>query len=275
MFVRYKNFWFRVIASLLAAHFIVLFGVVETFFQLLCDPVYYIALAGSFLIALLLVNYIHFITIRLDKHYDWQVKPIERTALQFFFGFVLTGILAFLLALAYFSTQGVQILKTPYLRFDYPIILVLLFFTNLYYLGHYIYLQWRMEKNAVVNTPIIEATTSQEPEGKKSFMVNQGAKNIPIPLDQIAYFYRDEATFLRTFNEEDYVIPQPLDEVQQYLNEKDFFRANRQMLVNRNACKHFESLPHNKLELFTQPKYKQQIVISQLRNRNFKDWMEG
>ena len=272
VYVRYNDIWLRVIASVLAAHFIVMYGETVSLFQELFDPLYYFAMSYSIAIAFTLISFVRYVYLKLDRRFDWRKKPVERSALQILVGLVLPGILAFLMATTYFLFRGMNILKTLYLRFDYPVILILLLFLNLYYLAYYFYEQMRIAERAILNSPI---TIDESEDGsKKNFLVNQGFKSIPIPLDEIAYFYREgDYNFLRTNRGDDYTIAEPLDEVQQHLGMQNFFRANRQMLVSRKACKHFESLPFNKLQLIIEPPYKTQTIISQKRNKGFKEWL--
>ncbi len=272
VYIRYNDFWLRIIASVIAAHFIVVYGVEKSLFQVLLTPIYYVAMAGSVTIAFILITVVRWIYIKLDRRFDWLQRPVERTGLQVLLGLVAPGILAFILAAIYFALRGMNILHTLYLRFDYPIILLLILFLNLYYLAYYFYARMRIAEKTVANSPI----QSEEIEGEvqRTFLINQGAKSIPVPLSDIAYFFREgNYNFMRTSTGDDYTIMQSLDEVQALLPSLDFFRANRQMLVSRWACRHFEALPYNKLELFTSPAYKLQIMISQKRNRYFRDWL--
>ncbi|WP_461789454.1 LytTR family DNA-binding domain-containing protein [Pedobacter sp.] len=272
VFVSYNDFWLRVISSVIAAHFIVVYGVEKSLFHILLTPVYYVAMAGSVTIAFILITFVRMIYIRLDRKYGWIERPVERTGLQLLLGLIAPGILAFILASLYFSLRGMNILDTLYLRFDYPIILLLILFLNLYYLAYFFYQRMRIAELSVPNLPIV--TEELDGLSQRAFLVNQGAKSIPVAVSSIAYFFREGSyNFLRTVSGDDYPVQQSLDEVQASLPDTEFFRANRQMLVSRKACKHFEPLAYNKLELFTEPAYKLQIVISQKRNRAFRDWL--
>lgn len=272
IYVRYNDLWLRIAASILAAHFIVVYGVEKSLFQILLTRIYYVAMAGSVAIAFILISTVRWIFMRLDRKFDWIERPLERTGLQILLGLVAPGLLAFILAFVYFSLRGINILNTLYLRFDYPIILVLIILLNFYYLAYYFYGRMQLAEKAVINTPIgIEEIGG---ETLKSFMVNQGVKSVPVLLTDIAYFYREGSyNFLRTCNGDDYTVSQSLDEVQALLPGSEFFRANRQMLVSRNACGHFEAKPYNKLELFVAPEYKLSVIISQKRSRSFRDWL--
>jgi Ca2+/Na+ antiporter len=266
----YRDFYFRLVLSLGAAHAIVVFGEQRSLSQLLLMPEYYISVLGSFLIAFILVSMVRWLTIRLDRNYDWMGKPLQRTALQILLVVVAPGLAAFLLATLYFTLQGISILNTVYLRFDFPVIILMLVLLNAYYIAYYFYLQ---AVNKKANEPV--TGNSEEQSVKAIVIVSQGTKNIPLPVEEISYFFRaHEINYARTSGGTDYMITQSLDEVQEQLDNRQFFRANRQMLVNFKACDHFELLPYGKLQLVVQPGYKEPVIISQKRAKQFKEWME-
>jgi len=267
----YNDLYFRIIAALISAHIIVVIGEDETFFHLLVDKDYYRALSFSFIIAFLLVNLVYWVTRRLDKKNDWKQHKIRRLVLQFFFAFFLPSIAAFLLAYGYFKAFGYDIWHTWYLRYDYPVIVLMLLILNIYYLSFYFYRKWQITETMIADQAI---TNKEQPKGKAVFVVQKGAKNIPLQIDTICYFFHDGYNFLRTFDREDFIIPQSLDEVQSQFNDKQFFRVNRKMIVNFSACQHYEPLEFGKLELFVTPPAKEQIVISQKRATAFKEWIE-
>lgn len=268
--ISYKDIYFRIAASLLAAHFIVMFGVEASFFQVLLKPMYWIAMAGSFTIAFLLMVLVRFITRRLDRKFNWEQRTIERIFLQLLFGFVLPGVAAFLLAATYFAIRGYNILNTLYLRIDYPVILLLILLVNVYYLVYYVVVRLKQTTTAE-EVKAIETDTD-----RTVFIVTKGIHNIRLPIEDIAYFFREgDYNFLRTFTGEDYVLSSSLDDTEGKVSAVDYFRANRQMLVCRRSCMKYELLQYNKLELFTDPQYKSPIIISQKRSRDFKDWIQG
>jgi hypothetical protein len=272
--VRYNDLYFRIIAALLAAHCIVAFGDKETLFQLLLDKYYYMALGSSFVIALILVSIVNFVTRKLDRFYDWKQYPVERTGLQLLAGLVLPAVVALLLAALYFKLNGLDIFKTLYLQIDFPVIVGMILLFNLYYLAYYFYLRMRMAEMAVAQVSGNANISPDKSETKEVIIASRGAKNIPIPVEKISYIYhQDQYNFIRTSDKDDFLVTDPLDTIQQQLSPKQFFRVNRQMLVNFNACRHFENIENQKLRLHVLPESKEPIIISQKRAREFKDWM--
>jgi hypothetical protein len=268
----YNDLIFRIILAVVASHVIVSFGAKESLFQLLLMWDYWRSFAISFLIAFFLINTVYWPTIYLDKRFDWRHAPAQRAGLQLLLGCIVPGILEFLLAAGYFRIFGIWILNTGFLRFDFPLILVMLLLLNLYYLAFYFYKQWQLTEMKIAQLPVINTTNKLKK--KEVYMVQRGAKNIPLPIKNISYFFHDgDFNYLRTFEREDFVIPQPLDDLQKELPPQQFFRVNRQMLVNFSACEHFEPLEFGKLELIVKPKMKDSIIISQKRAKSFKDWI--
>jgi len=216
----YNDLYFRIIAAIISAHIIVVIGEDETFFHLLVDKDYYRAMLYSFIIAFLLVNLVYWITRKLDNQYDWKQHKIRRPILQLFFSFFLPSIAAFLLAFTYFKIFGYDIWNTWYLRYDYPIIVLMLLMLNIYYLAFYFYRQWQFTESMII--PVV--ANKEESKSKGVFVVQKGAKNIPLQVDTISYFFHNgDFNFVRTFEQEDFIITQALDDVQQQLNEKQFF----------------------------------------------------
>ncbi|HMG67210.1 MAG TPA: LytTR family DNA-binding domain-containing protein, partial [Chitinophagaceae bacterium] len=144
---------------------------------------------------------------------------------------------------------------------------------NVYYLAFYFYRQWQFTEEKILNSAILNKEDAHK--SKEVIVVQEGAKNIPLPVETICYFYHDgEYNFVRTCDREDFVITQALDEIQHQLPDKQFFRVNRQMIVNFAACQHFEPLLFGKLKLLVIPETKEPVIISQKRAKLFKEWIE-
>jgi len=270
---RYHDLWFRLVVALFAAHFVVVFGEKESTFQLMLTWDYYRSVLFSFVIAFLLVSLAYLVTCRLDRYYDWKQLTIQRIGLQLLLGLILPAVTAFLLAFLYFRLYHIRILDTDYVQYVFPVVILMLLMLNMYYLAFYFYRQWQITAIQTLNENV-PVNTRDKQRSIEIFIVSKGTKNIPLPVKTISYFYHDgEYNFLRTFEGEDFIISQALDEVEKLLPKKEFFRANRQLIVSLMACRHFESLDYGKLELFTEPPLKQTVVISRRRAKPFKEWI--
>jgi hypothetical protein len=271
--VTYNDLYFRLIACLIGAHLLVAYGETLSIFQMLLMPYYYYALIPSFLIAAILFYIIRAINIQLDKKFDWAERPLQRAGTQIFFAFIIPAFCAFLLAFAYFVVRGINIFQTTYLKYDFQFILLQLLLINLYYVAYHFYQKWSHAEKTISQLALKH--TDPQAAIKQTFQVNKGATNILLPVDGIAYFFREGySNYLRTVNGEDYFVNATLDEVQQQLPEDAFFRANRQLIINREACKGYDLLSYGKLNIKLQPTLTTDAVVSQKRARDFKQWIE-
>nr|WP_199078248.1 LytTR family DNA-binding domain-containing protein [Pedobacter sp. ASV19] len=272
--VEYRDFYLRLAACLIASHILVVYGETRSTFEMMLMPEYYYAVGGSTVIALILFTIMRGINIKLDRKFGWRDKTVERVGMQFFWGLAVPSVVAFLLAAAYFFFRGANILQTSYLRYDFQVVLMQLLLINLYYIAYYFYQQWTHAEKTISQLALLR----HEPAAshKETFMVSKGSGNLLLPLDTIAYFYRNgDNNYVRTINAEDYFVNTSLDEIQQQLPEDRFFRANRQILTHRQAVKGYDLMEYGKLEAKFSPALSIDTVISQKRAKEFKQWVDS
>lgn len=113
-------------------------------------------------------------------------------------------------------------------------------------------------------------------EGKKSFLVFKDNKYTTIQTDQIAFFYisYDSAT-IKTFDEQSYFISQSLDQVQALVSPKQFFRLNRQYLINFSAVKEVEHYFARKLLVKLVIPSPEKLLIGKEKTTTFLNWLEN
>lgn len=267
--VRYHDLLFRIILSLIAAHLIVSFGETESFFQLLLSWDYWRSLCFSFIIAFILVSIVYICTAWLDNRFDWTKRTLPRVWLQISLGLVLPSIIAFLLADVYFRIYHISIFKTIYLKFDYPVVVLMLLLLNVYYVAFHFFRRWQQSVHTVNDRK--DGKTERK---EHTFIVTKGTRNIPLPVAEIAYWYHEgDYNFVRVFKGEDFVVSETLDSIEKQLNSEIFFRVNRQMIVNIDACLHFEHLAYGKIKVMLKPDFKKDTVISQKKAKDFKAWI--
>src|SRR5215470_17946318 len=89
-----------------------------------------------------------------------------------------------------------------------------------------------------------EAKPSQKPSfgvPKKSFLVFNRNKYHVVSTESIAFFYvKFESTVIATFNKQEFTVNYSLDQIQELLSGEQFYRLNRQYLVNFSAVKEVE-----------------------------------
>jgi two-component system, LytTR family, response regulator LytT len=113
-------------------------------------------------------------------------------------------------------------------------------------------------------------------EGKKSFLVFKNNKYTSVKTDDIAFIYiRYEAATIMTFQEQQYPIGQSLDQLQALLSPKQFFRFNRQYLVNFAAIKEVEHYFARKLLVKLVIPSPEKLLIGKEKTTAFFDWLDG
>lgn len=111
---------------------------------------------------------------------------------------------------------------------------------------------------------------------KKSFLVSQRDELIPLKTDEIAYFLIDLGVVkVISKANETYILDTKLDEIEESLNPNDFYRANRQYIINRDAILNLKQYFNGKLIVSVQPVAKERILISKAKATEFKNWINS
>jgi DNA-binding LytR/AlgR family response regulator len=112
---------------------------------------------------------------------------------------------------------------------------------------------------------------------KTHFLVPaKGDKLMPVQAGEIAYVYIDASMVKAlTFDERSFRFEYTLDELSDMLDPADFFRANRQYIINRNAIKDIDLWFNNRLSVNLKVAVSEKILISKARIPEFRDWFGG
>jgi two-component system, LytTR family, response regulator LytT len=114
------------------------------------------------------------------------------------------------------------------------------------------------------------------PPGKKSFLVFKGNKYINVLTENIAFFHvKFESPVITCFNKEEYFVNYSLEQIQRLLPEKQFFRVNRQYLINFNAVKEVEHYFARKLLVNPAIPTKDKLIVSKERVTEFLHWLDN
>jgi two-component system response regulator LytT len=113
------------------------------------------------------------------------------------------------------------------------------------------------------------------PIGKKSFLVFRDNKYINVLTENIAFFYvKYESSMIRSFDGQEYFMNHSLNQIQSQLSEKQFFRLNRQYLVNFNAIKEVEHYFARKLLINLVIPTKDKLLVSKEKVSGFLYWLD-
>lgn len=113
------------------------------------------------------------------------------------------------------------------------------------------------------------------PAGKTSFLVFKNQKYTTVHTDNIAFFYiRNDSTSIMCFDKQEYAISQSLDQITSSVSSKQFFRINRQYLVNFKAIKEVEHYFLRKLYVKLVIETPDKMLINKEKSTAFLSWME-
>jgi DNA-binding LytR/AlgR family response regulator len=111
---------------------------------------------------------------------------------------------------------------------------------------------------------------------KSRFMVKVGEKILTIGVEEIlAFFSFEKMTFLHTSSHRNYIIDYSLDELEQMLDGKRFFKINRKYIVSIDACSKIHAWSNNRLKLDIEGIDDQKIVVARERVKEFKSWLDS
>jgi len=121
---------------------------------------------------------------------------------------------------------------------------------------------------------LLKFVSSKEKEYKKRFMIKIGNTIKSIPVQDISYFYsQDRINYLMKKDGKKFPVENTLDEIEKMLNPENFYRANRQFIVNINAINEIHPYFKGRIKINLSPLQDGDIVISSEKSRSFKDWL--
>lgn len=127
------------------------------------------------------------------------------------------------------------------------------------------------------HTDLLDVLHSLTQPGKKyrtRFLISGNEKLMTLQVEDIAYFYSfNKITFAVTRQGKEHIIDFPLDKLGEQLNPDQFFRTNRQTLVNIDSIVKIEPYFQNKVLVHTRPAHKEKILVSKEKWASFKLWL--
>ena len=110
---------------------------------------------------------------------------------------------------------------------------------------------------------------------KEKFIVSHRKQWIPVPVGEIACFYRDSINYIYTFSGEKYILDfVTLEDIEELLDPNIFYRTNRQSIVNINSIASVKPHENQKLTLTLKAPLKLEIDISREKAPSFKKWLD-
>lgn len=113
-------------------------------------------------------------------------------------------------------------------------------------------------------------------KAKNRFLISKGENYHYIETTEIAHFYsEDGVVFLHTFHDKRYIINYTLDQLEQQLESRLFFRVSRNCIGNVKAIENVAKYFNSRLQLSFSPKCPHEVLVSRVRVPEFLKWMDG
>jgi DNA-binding LytR/AlgR family response regulator len=111
---------------------------------------------------------------------------------------------------------------------------------------------------------------------KTTLLIHFQEKIIPVKTAEVAFIhYSNGIAGIYTRDNQKYVIPSTLDELEAMLQPELFFRANRQFIINRQAIVNIEHYFSRRLVVRLTIPVPEHIIISKVRSVEFLQWVEN
>jgi len=119
-----------------------------------------------------------------------------------------------------------------------------------------------------------EMITAKAVIPKKRFLIRLGDNFKAVNTSDIAYIFSDSGlSFAFTFEGVRYLLDQPLSELSVQLDSDEFFRINRNCIVNNKSIQKISTWFNNRLKLQLNPPVKEDVIVSRERVKDFKIWL--
>lgn len=111
---------------------------------------------------------------------------------------------------------------------------------------------------------------------KTALLVHHKEKIIPVPVKDIACLYLDKGNIrIVTVSNQKFYLSSALDDLEKSLDPAQFYRANRQFLINKAAIANAERFFARKLVAKLIVDTPETIIISKAKASEFLQWMES
>ena len=104
-------------------------------------------------------------------------------------------------------------------------------------------------------------------------VAKKGTEFIALPWNEIAYFFtQHKVVFVRDIQGRQYILDKNLSELENEIDEKNFFRLNRKFIANVGAIEKFKS-DNGKIRVFLRPPVSEDVFVSKETAPLFRRWI--
>lgn len=110
---------------------------------------------------------------------------------------------------------------------------------------------------------------------KTRFVIKVGEHLKSIAVEEISFFYSlDKATFLCTSDFKTYLVDYSLDRIEEMIDERMFFRINRQYILNNSSIADIVVYSNSRLKIKLKKPGEEAIIVSRDKVPAFKEWLD-
>lgn len=121
----------------------------------------------------------------------------------------------------------------------------------------------------------LDAMAAEQRNSRQRFLVRFRDKLIPVSQEEIAYCYTsEEKVFAYGYNGERYPMEYTLEALQNMLSGSNFYRANRQFIISRDAVSDISVWFGSRLAVNLKMETPEKIIVSKARVPEFKQWLK-
>jgi two-component system response regulator LytT len=111
---------------------------------------------------------------------------------------------------------------------------------------------------------------------KQSILVYFREKIIPVKISDIQFIYAVNGLVYIYLNQnQSYSTQHTVDQLETMLNPSQFFKANRQFIINRDIIQNVEHYFSRRLFVKTSCEVPEKIIVSRLKAHDFLEWIES
>lgn len=120
------------------------------------------------------------------------------------------------------------------------------------------------------------STIQQKTEYKERFVIRYGEHMRTIQAADVAYFYTENRISFAVLKEgKRYAVDFNLDQLEEMLNPKQFFRINRQFIIGYDSITEMLTYSKSRVLVKLAPPTKEDTIVSTERSAAFKAWLAG
>ncbi len=140
------------------------------------------------------------------------------------------------------------------------------------------YQQWQLPQGQVqLPEPVAYERTGLQltQQYKQRFLVKLGEQLHAIPVEEVLHCWNEEkATFLTARSGKRYLVEYSLNQLEELLDPKLFFRINRQVMLRLESIKNIVAYSGSRLKVILQHAENKEALVSRERVNEFKAWLD-